>query len=790
MARRKPSYEELERKVRELRKKIRKAKKDLETSRAQSAYGELFFQSTPEAVIMADTDHRIQRISPQFTTMFGYAPEEAVGRTADELIAGETQLREAARITQKVGRGEMIRTEGIRYGKKGSPVHVELMASPVWAGSKRIGTYASYRDITERKTAEETLRASEKRYRELIEGSRDGYALVSLDGRIVESNSAFRKMLGYSERELAKKTYQDLTPLKWHDTEAGILREQVFTRGYSDLYEKEYIKKDGTVFPVELRTYLRKSGTGDPVGMWAFVRDVSRRKIAEESLKQSRSTLMTVLDSVDATIYVADLETHEILFMNQYMKEIFGHDLVGKTCWSVFRGESKPCEDCTNPRLLNAEGKPTGVIAWEGQNPISGRWYINFDRMIQWVDGRTAKLQVAMDITAQKEAETERKKLESQLHQAQRMQALGTLAGGIAHDFNNILMGIQGRTSLMLLDVPASDPRVEHLKGIEKYVQDGASLTRQLLGFARGGKYELKPTDLNELIHRSAQMFGRTKKEVKIHEKYFEGLRAAMVDRGQIEQVLLNLFVNAWQAMPGGGEIFISTENALIHEGRVSPYGLKAGSYVKVTVTDTGIGMDEETRQRVFEPFFTTKKMGRGTGLGLASAYGIVKNHGGLIDVESEKGVGTTFTVYLPASDKEIPKDLEPAEEYRKGTEGILFVDDEEMIRSVVKGMLESMGYTVWTAAGGEEAIRLFGSHRGEIQLVILDMIMPGMSGSEVFDRLKQSDPKIKVLLASGYSLDGDAKRIMERGCEGFIQKPFTMRVLSARAREILDAGR
>jgi signal transduction histidine kinase len=225
------------------------------------------------------------------------------------------------------------------------------------------------------------------------------------------------------------------------------------------------------------------------------------------------------------------------------------------------------------------------------------------------------------------------------------MESLGTLAGGIAHDFNNLLMGIQGRTSLMVMDKDYSHPDFEHLKGIEDYVKSAADLTRQLLGFARGGKYEVKPTDINEMIKKSSSMFGRTKKEIKIHEKYQKDVWTVEVDQGQIEQVLMNLYVNAWQAMPGGGELYIETENVTLNEDYVKPYQVEQGNYVKISITDTGVGMDEATRQRIFEPFFTTKEMGRGTGLGLASVYGIIKNHGGFINVYSEKGEGTTFNI-------------------------------------------------------------------------------------------------------------------------------------------------
>ena len=269
--------------------------------------------------------------------------------------------------------------------------------------------------------------------------------------------------------------------------------------------------------------------------------------------------------------------------------------------------------------------------------------------LINW-EGRPATLNFLRDIT-------EKKRLETRIHQAQRMEAIGTLAGGLAHDFNNLLMAIQGNASLMLLRKDSSNPDYSRLKNIEQYIQNGAEITKQLLGFARGGKYQVRATDLNEIVKKSSAMLGRTKKEITIHTKCETEIWAVEVDTGQIQQVLMNLYINAWQAMPGGGELFIETENVKLDRSFVRPYSIRPGKYVKLSLTDTGVGMDENTRQRIFDPFFTTKAMGMGSGLGLASAYGIITNHGGIIDVHSKKGKGTTFSIYLPASKKKVARE-------------------------------------------------------------------------------------------------------------------------------------
>jgi len=395
---------------------------------------------------------------------------------------------------------------------------------------------------------------------------------------------------------------------------------------------------------------------------------------------------------------------------------------------------------------------------------------------------------VVHDLTAIRKAESEKKRLEVQLQQAQKMESIGTLAGGIAHNFNNVLMGIQGRASLMMIEKDPSHPDFEHLKEIEAYVKSAVELTRDLLGFARGGKYEVKSTDLNTLLKHENTMFGRTRKEVKFHEKYEKTLWPVEVDRGQIQQVFLNLYVNAWQAMPGGGSLFIQTENVRLEEDDIKPFEISPGKFIKISITDTGTGMDEQTMEKIFDPFFSTKGSGRGYGLGLASVYGIIKNHGGLINVYSETGIGTTFNIYLPASDKDIVHEKTRPERVavQQGEGRVLLVDDEEMIIDVGRSMLEKLGYRVYTATNGQDALDTYGKRMKKIDIIILDMVMPGIGGGETFNQLKALDGDVKVLLSSGYSINGQAAEIIARGCKGFIQKPFSLTELSIKVQEVM----
>jgi CheY-like chemotaxis protein len=312
-------------------------------------------------------------------------------------------------------------------------------------------------------------------------------------------------------------------------------------------------------------------------------------------------------------------------------------------------------------------------------------------------------------------------------------------------------------------------------------------LTKQLLGFARGGKYEISLLNLNKLLKEQNLMFSRTNKDIVFENESNPDLWSVEADRGQIEQVLMNLYLNAIQAMPGGGTLTTRTENVIIDKDQFSPYFVKAGRYIRIIIEDTGVGIDEKIQQRIFDPFFTTKEMGRGTGLGLASVYGIVKNHEGFINVYSKRGQGARFEINLPASGKVVPNKEKTREEFVKGKETVLLVDDEDMIVDVAQRMLDKLGYKVFTARDGKEAIEVFRKHKEEIDVIVLDMIMPKMSGGEAFDRIKEIKPGIKVLLSSGYSINGQASEILNRGCNGFIQKPFNLQNLSKNLRSILE---
>jgi CheY-like chemotaxis protein len=348
-------------------------------------------------------------------------------------------------------------------------------------------------------------------------------------------------------------------------------------------------------------------------------------------------------------------------------------------------------------------------------------------------------------------------------------------------------MGIQGYISLMRLQTNPDDPNGEYIQGIENAVTNAANLTNQLLGFARKGKYALKQTCINDTVINSTKMFTRTRKEILTHKQLQDNIWSIRVDPGQIEQVLINLYLNAWHAMPQGGDLCIQTENVYLSDHYCKPFEVPGGNYVKVSVMDTGVGIDEEIIERIFEPFFTTKDIGKGTGLGLASAYGIIKNHNGIIRVYSEKNHGTNFNIYLPSSDLEEPVDAEVNSELLSGEETILLVDDEETTILVEKLMLEELGYTVFPARSGKRAIELYNENKAGFDLVALDMIMPEMNGKDTYGELKKINPEVRVLLVSGYSLNKQIEELMGLGCKGYIQKPFDIVQLSQKIRQVLN---
>jgi signal transduction histidine kinase/DNA-binding response OmpR family regulator len=601
------------------------------------------------------------------------------------------------------------------------------------------------------------LQAIQSGLNALIANNADAIVVVSLHGVIRFANPAAEVMFGRDLDTLMGTPFG--CPI------AGAGRTEV-----------DILRPGGPAAVAEM--HLALCEWGDETVYLATLRDISERKAAEGALRRYERIFTAFSDPVA----VID-QGGRVTMANQSFQRWFRP--TGDPAPEAMLADLLDAdlyEETINPGLRRcARGEETRIQTWitlpDGQRKFTTMTFDPF---------RDEDLVIAGCIWTLRDL-SETKSLEDQLRQSQKMEAIGTLAGGIAHNFNNLLMGIQGRSSLMLMDTTADHPFLEHLQGIEALVQEAAGLTKQLLGYARGGKYDPVPTDLNTLVAKNLRMFASTRKEIETAEDYATGLWRVEVDQSQLNQVLLNIFVNAWQAMPEGGQLSVTTANAQLDARAAANCGVAPGRYAVISIKDTGRGMSRTTLQRIFDPFFTTQHAGRGAGLGLASAYGIIRNHSGFIDVDSDLGTGTRFSVYLPATDKAVVSYNGTRHRVVKGSETILLVDDEADILEIGRRLMVRLGYRVKTAGSGPEALAIFQAEHAAIDLVVLDMIMPKMGGGEVFDRMREMDPDANVLLASGYSLEGKAEKIMARGCNGFIQKPFDISELSAKLRSLLD---
>ncbi len=732
---------------------------------------------------------KILFVNSRLCEMVGYEEKELTGKGFTALLSPEyraialerTHLRFEGKSAPRRYNVQMIRRDG-------SLLDVEVSAGAVRMDDKQ-AIQIWVRDISEQKRLEEERALSEKRLGELYDSVSDLIYTQDIEGRFTSVNKAIAGLFDLTSAEMVgmkASAFMKVELAPFFETEyLGKLKEQGHYEGIT-----AYIAGDNHKFYIDYRSVLVRPPHGEPY-ISGIGRDVTSQIMAQRKVREASQRMQAVLDASPNPIVAYDVAGN-VTLVNKSFTDVFGwtfEELAGRSVPFVPEDQKEKTMQAVRDLF---SGKISGVGTLETARLTKAgdrRDIIVSATLISSSEGKPAGMVVSFtDIT-------ERKKMEAVLLQSQKMEAVGVLAGGIAHDFNNLLMGIQGNVSLSLLSRDMNDGLRRNMENIESLVNRGATLTRQLLGFARGGKYEVKTYNICDILEVESALFGDTHKDIVIERNPAPDLWKVDVDRAQVEQVFMNLFVNAGQAMPKGGQLTLEAENVMIDDASQRMFYIRPGRYVRVSVTDTGIGMDEKTKSRIFEPFFTTKEPGKGTGMGLASVYGIVKNHGGFINVYSEPGQGTSFHVYFPASEAVVAEEkTESAAKdsliYGEGT--ILLVDDEAMIVDVGKDMLEMMGYRVITASGGKEAIEKFAvvqNKAGEvdrIDLVIQDMIMPGIGGGELFDRLRELDPDVKVILSSGYSLNDQARDILSRGCRGFIQKPFSMEALSRKVHEVL----
>jgi len=625
------------------------------------------------------------------------------------------------------------------------------------------------------------IREAERRFKLLFGQVFDAMLVIDGDRQlIVDANQSGCDLLGYAKKEILNSPLRALIP----EEQWGRLQStfgEVLSSGFGYLGETTLVGKDSRRIMVEGGCVLpRISGKAFIVGRF---RDITERKRAEEAVRQSEEQLQALFDSAADVVFTKDWEGRYIR-VNSACAKLHGlseEEFIGKTDFDLFpKEEAKPGVE--TDRQVLVEGR-TVASAYDRQVKGKTLTFSVVKSPLHGPDGAIIGLcGIARDIT-------EQRSLEQQLRQAQKMESLGTLAGGVAHDFNNLLGGILGYVGLMKGDYSPAEKHYAYLELIENAGRRAAELTNQLLAFSRKGKFELRAVDLNNSVEDVSKLIGRTlDKNIEIATELQRGLPSVEGDPGQLEQAILNLCVNAADAMPAGGRLRLGTEVVALEEEFTSKHvGCDPGEYVVLRVSDTGIGMDSETLSRMFEPFFTTKEVGKGTGLGLSTVYGIVKNHGGYVDVHSQPGKGSTFDIYLPVSKREFTPPQPQTMELQTGHETILAVDDEEIIRSLLKDILEKLGYRAIVAKDGKEATRIYDQNKGQIDAVIVDLVMPQVGGREIFRELKRRNPEVKVLLASGYAQAGAAQQILDEGVRGFIQKPFDLVDLSQKLRQMLD---
>ncbi len=759
----------------------RRAKEEL---RASEARYRTLIQSMGEGLIMVDDSDVIRFVNPQICRMLGYSEEEMLGQNAAALLLRKEDQAAMAERNRRRSSGIAEGYEVEQRRKSGEFVWTRFSATPVVDADGRVtGSMAIVADITERKRAEEAKRASEAQLRRIVDNIHDALYVDGADGKVTFANDQFLALFGIERAQLPHLELEDYIAPEWRAMLRDRHERRLRGEAVPTQFEYEGLGQDGRRLWLESTVVPLLDGTGSVIGTLAADRDITERKRAEESILKEKAFTEAMLDSLPGIFYLID-PAGRLLRWNRALEKTFGYTSAEVASMQTL--DFVAIED--RPRIEESLRKvfTTGAADAEAElvtkNGKRAPYFLTGLRFV--VEGKPCCIGTGIDLSA-------RKLLEAELQQAQKIEAIGRLAGGVAHDFNNILGVILGYGELAESELAPGSSVREPVREMVKAAQRAATLTRQLQAFSRKQILQPKSLDLNALVANAHTMLGRLiGEDISLVLRPAPDLGTVRADPGQIDQILLNLAVNARDAMPGGGTLTLETANVDLHEEYVAAHvPAKPGRYVMVAVSDTGAGMDAETQRRVFEPFFTTKPEGQGTGLGLSTVYGIVKQSGGYIWIYSEPGIGTTIKIYFPRVEQVPEGDAAgaPLESTSEGGETILLVEDNPALREMIRRRLEGCGYKVLLAGDGEEALALAAAGSEPVDLLLTDVVMPNLGGAELASRMSALRPGLRVLFMSGYTDGAIAQHGVLAEGVALLEKPFSGEQLLRAVRVALD---